>query len=274
MNTTSWSRFNIVSVVLGFAFLYLPIVLLVIYSFNESRLVTVWSGFSVKWYVELFNNQGLKDAAWVTLRVGVLSATIATILGTLGALALTRYTRFRGRTLFSGMIYAPLVMPEVITGLSLLLLFVAVGFDRGFWTVTLAHITFAMCFVAVVVQSRLVSFDRSLEEAAMDLGAPPVTTFMKITLPIILPAVVSGWMLAFTLSLDDLVIASFTSGPGATTLPMKIYSQVRLGVTPEINAVCTLLIGLVATGVIIASVVNKRRVVQRQRDEQAAFRLG
>lgn len=274
MNTTSWSRFNIVSVVLGFAFLYLPIVLLVIYSFNESRLVTVWSGFSVKWYVELFKNQGLKDAAWVTLRVGVLSATIATILGTLGALALTRYTRFRGRTLFSGMIYAPLVMPEVITGLSLLLLFVAVGFDRGFWTVTLAHITFAMCFVAVVVQSRLVSYDRSLEEAAMDLGAPPVTTFMKITLPIILPAVVSGWMLAFTLSLDDLVIASFTSGPGATTLPMKIYSQVRLGVTPEINAVCTLLIGLVATGVIIASVVNKRRVVQRQRDEQAAFRLG
>ncbi|MGQ5717637.1 ABC transporter permease [Pseudochrobactrum asaccharolyticum] len=274
MNTTSWSRFNIVSVVLGFAFLYLPIVLLVVYSFNESRLVTVWSGFSVKWYVELFKNQGLKDAAWVTLRVGVLSATIATVLGTLGALALTRYTRFRGRTLFSGMIYAPLVMPEVITGLSLLLLFVAVGFDRGFWTVTLAHITFAMCFVAVVVQSRLVSFDCSLEEAAMDLGAPPVTTFMKITLPIILPAVVSGWMLAFTLSLDDLVIASFTSGPGATTLPMKIYSQVRLGVTPEINAVCTLLIGLVATGVIIASVVNKRRVVQRQRDEQAAFRLG
>ena len=274
MNTTSWSRFNIVSVVLGFAFLYLPIVLLVVYSFNESRLVTVWSGFSVKWYVELFKNQGLKDAAWVTLRVGVLSATIATVLGTLGALALTRYTRFRGRTLFSGMIYAPLVMPEVITGLSLLLLFVAVGFDRGFWTVTLAHITFAMCFVAVVVQSRLVSFDRSLEEAAMDLGAPPVTTFMKITLPIILPAVVSGWMLAFTLSLDDLVIASFTSGPGATTLPMKIYSQVRLGVTPEINAVCTLLIALVATGVIIASIVNKRRVVQRQRDEQAAFRLG
>ncbi|WP_439273586.1 ABC transporter permease [Pseudochrobactrum sp. HB0163] len=272
MQSSSWSRFNIVSVVLGFAFLYLPIVLLVIYSFNESRLVTVWSGFSVKWYIELFKNQGLKDAAWVTVRVGILSATIATVLGTLGALALTRYTRFRGRTLFSGMIYAPLVMPEVITGLSLLLLFVAVGFDRGFWTVTLAHITFAMCFVAVVVQSRLVSFDRSLEEAAMDLGAPPVTTFMKITLPIILPAVVSGWMLAFTLSLDDLVIASFTSGPGATTLPMKIYSQVRLGVTPEINAVCTLLIALVATGVIIASVINKRRVVQRMRDEQAAFR--
>ncbi|MGQ5213393.1 ABC transporter permease [Brucella abortus] len=247
----NWSRFNIVSVALGFAFLYLPIVLLVIYSFNESRLVTVWAGFSTKWYGELFRNQALMHAAWVTIRVGLLSATIATVLGTLAALALTRYTRFRGRILFSGMVYAPLVMPDVITGLSLLLL-----------------------FVAVVVQSRLVSFDRSLEEAAMDLGAPPVTTFMKVTLPVILPAVVSGWMLAFTLSLDDLVIASFTSGPGATTLPMKIYSQVRLGVTPEINAVCTILIALVTTGVIIASVINKRREVQRRRDEQAAFRMG
>ncbi|GAB1580955.1 MULTISPECIES: ABC transporter permease [Phyllobacteriaceae] len=272
MNTT-WSRFNIVSVVLGFAFLYLPIVLLVIYSFNESRLVTVWAGFSTKWYVELFRNRALMDAAWVTARIAFLSASVATVLGTLAAIALTRYTRFRGRLLFSGMVYAPLVMPEVITGLSLLLLFVAIGFDRGFWTVTLAHITFSMCFVAVVVQSRLVTFDRSLEEAAMDLGAPPVTTFFRITLPVILPAVISGWMLAFTLSLDDLVIASFTSGPGATTLPMKIYSQVRLGVTPEINAICTILIAIVATGVIIASVVNKRREVQRIRDEQAAFRI-
>ena len=220
---TGWSRFNVMSVVLGFAFLYLPIVLLVIFSFNESKLVTVWGGFSTKWYSSLLHNEGLKDAAWVTIRVALLSASIATVLGTLGALALTRYTRFRGRILFSGMIYAPLVMPEVITGLSLLLLFVAIGFDRGFWTVTLAHTTLTMCFVAVVVQSRLVTFDRSLEEAAMDLGATPVTTFMQITLPVILPAVVSGWMLAFTLSLDDLVIASFTSGPGATTLQMKIY---------------------------------------------------
>ncbi|MGE0502831.1 MAG: ABC transporter permease [Rhizobiaceae bacterium] len=268
----SWSRFNIASIVLGFAFLYLPILLLVIYSFNESRLVTVWGGFSTKWYVELFRNQGLMDAAWVTFRVALVSATVATALGTMAALALTRYTRFRGRVLFSGMVFAPLVMPEVITGLSLLLLFVAIGFDRGFMTVTLAHITFTMCFVAVVVQSRLVSFDRSLEEAAMDLGATPVKTFFQVTLPVILPAVISGWMLAFTLSLDDLVIASFTSGPGATTLPMKIYSQVRLGVTPEINAACTILIGVVAVGVIAASIVNKRREVQRQRDEQAAFR--
>jgi len=271
MNTT-WSRFNIASIVLGFAFLYLPIVILVIFSFNASKLVTVWGGFSTQWYSSLFRNQAFIDAAWVTIRVGLLSATVATILGTMAALALVRYTRFRGRVLFSGMVFAPLVMPEVITGLSLLLLFVAIGFDRGFMTVTLAHITFTMCFVAVVVQSRLVSFDRSLEEAAMDLGATPFRTFFQVTLPVILPAIVSGWMLAFTLSLDDLVIASFTSGPGATTLPMRIYSQVRLGVTPEINAACTMLIGIVAVGVIAASVVNKRREVQRQRDEQAAQR--
>ncbi|MBY3388025.1 ABC transporter permease [Rhizobium laguerreae] len=265
-----WTRFNVISVTLGFAFLYLPIVLLVIFSFNESKLVTVWGGFSTKWYVSLLSNQGLLDAAWVTIRVGLLSATLATILGTMAALTLVRYTRFRGRMLFSGMIYAPLVMPDVITGLSLLLLFVAIGFDRGFWTITLAHTTLTMCFVAVVVQSRLLSFDQSIEEAAQDLGAPPVRTFFEITLPIIAPAVLSGWILAFTLSLDDLVIASFTSGPGAATLPMRIYSQVRLGVTPEINAVCTILIAIVTVGVICASVVTKRREIQRQRDERAA----
>lgn len=272
MNSTTLSRFNIVSLVLGFAFLYLPIVLLVIFSFNESKLVTVWGGFSTKWYVSLMSNRGILDAAWVTIRVALISATVATVLGTLAAVALTRYVRFRGRLLFSGMVYAPLVMPEVITGLSLLLFFVAVGLDRGFVTLTLAHITFTMCFVTVVVQSRLVSFDRSLEEAALDLGATPVRAFFQVTLPVILPAVIAGWMLALTLSLDDLVISNFTSGPGATTLPMKIYSQVRLGVTPEINAVCTILIGIVTTGVIIASIVNKRRDVQRQRDEQAAQR--
>ncbi|MBB4002811.1 ABC transporter permease subunit [Aurantimonas endophytica] len=268
--TRRWSGFNVASVVVGFAFLYLPIVLLIIYSFNESRLVTVWTGFSTRWYVQLFNNQGLMDAAWVTIRVGLLSATVATVLGTLAALALTRYTSFRGRMLFTGMVFAPLVMPEVITGLSLLLLFVAIDFDRGFWTVTLAHITFSMCFVAVVVQSRLVSIDRSLEEAAMDLGATPSRTFLSITLPMIWPAVFAGWMLAFTLSLDDLVIASFTSGPGATTLPMKIYSQVRLGVTPEINAVCTILIAIVTLGVILAALANKRSAFVRQRDERLA----
>ncbi len=267
---TTWSRFNIVSIALGYAFLYLPIVLLVIFSFNASRLVTVWGGFSFHWYAALFRNQEFLDAAWVTIRVGLISATVSTVLGTLAALALTRYTRFRGRILFSGIVFAPLVMPEVITGLSMLLLFVAVGLDRGFLTLTLAHITFTMCFVAVVVQSRLMTFDRSLEEAAMDLGAAPVKTFFQVTLPLIMPAIVAGWMLAFTLSLDDLVISSFTSGPGATTLPMKIYSQVRLGVTPEINAACTILIAIVTVGVIAASIVNKRREVQRQRDEQAA----
>ena len=255
-----FSGFNLVSVIVGFAFLYLPIVLLVIYSFNESRLVTVWGGFSTRWYAALLQNEALLDAAWVTLRLALLSATVATVLGTLAAVALTRRGRFFGRTLFSGMVFAPLVMPEVITGLSLLLLFVAIGFDRGFWTVTLAHITFSMCFVAVVVQSRLVTFDRSLEEAALDLGAPPLKAFLLVTLPIIFPAVTAGWMLAFTLSLDDLVIASFTTGPGATTLPMRIYSQVRLGVTPEINAISTILIGLVTLGVLIATIATKARV--------------
>ncbi len=211
--------FNITSIVLGFAFLYIPILLLVIYSFNDSRLVTVWGGFSTRWYWSLLQNEQLMDAAWVTLRIAFFSSLVATVLGTMAALTLTRYGRFPGRTLFSGMIYAPLVMPEVITGLSLLLLFVAVNFDRGFWTVLLAHITFTMCFVAVVVQSRLVTFDRALEEAALDLGCPPFKTFFKITLPLILPAVVSGFMLAFTLSLDDLVIASFTTGPGRPRCP-------------------------------------------------------
>jgi putrescine transport system permease protein len=256
-----FSGFNLASVILGFAFLYLPILLLVIYSFNESRLVTVWGGFSTKWYVALLQNEAMLDAAWVTLRVAFLSATVATVLGTMAAIALTRRGRFFGRTLFTGMVMAPLVMPEVITGLSLLLLFVAIGFDRGFWTVTLAHISFSMCFVAVVVQSRLVTFDRSLEEAALDLGAPPLKAFMLVTLPVIFPAVAAGWMLAFTLSLDDLVIASFTTGPGATTLPMRIYSQVRLGVTPEINAISTILIGVVAIGVLATTVATKARAV-------------
>ncbi|EFL88517.1 ABC transporter permease [Ahrensia sp. R2A130] len=258
--------FNITALVFGFSFLYVPILLLIIYSFNESRLVTVWAGFSTKWYAEALSNEALMGAAWVTARVAFISACVATVLGTCAALALVRFTRFRGRFLFSGMIYAPLVMPEVITGLSLLLLFVAVGMDRGITTVILAHITFSMCFVAVVVQSRLLSIDPSMEEAAQDLGATPARAFFSVTLPIIAPAVAAGWMLAFTLSLDDLVIAQFNSGPGATTLPMKIFSQVRLGVTPEINAVCTLLVGVVTAGVIIASLTMKRQEVKRQRD--------
>ncbi len=252
------SIFNIVSVALGLAFLYLPIAILVIYSFNASRLVTVWGGWSLRWYVELLNDTAILDAAWITLRIAALSASAATVLGTLAAVALVRLGRFRGRTLFSAMIYAPLVMPEVITGLSLLLLFVAFDLDRGFWTVSIAHTTLTMCFVTVIVQSRLVGFDRSLEEAAMDLGCPPFKTFMIVTLPLIAPAIAAGWMLAFTLSIDDLVIASFTTGPGATTLPIRIYSEVRLGVKPEINAVCTLMISLVALGIVAASLLTKR----------------
>jgi putrescine transport system permease protein len=259
----SW--FNVSSLVVGLAFLYLPILVLVAYSFNASRLVTVWGGFSVRWYGELFRNAALVEAASVSLRIALVSSVVATVLGTLAALALVRYGRFRGRTLFTGMVYAPMVMPEVITGLSLLLLFVAMDLDRGFWTVTLAHTTLTMCFVAVVVQARLVSFDRSLEEAAMDLGAPPAKTFLVVTLPLIAPAIGAGFLLAFTLSLDDLVIASFTSGPGATTLPMRIYGQVRLGVTPEINAASTILIALVAAAVVAATLLSKRATARPER---------
>lgn len=258
------SLFNIVSLVLGFTFLYLPILLLMVYSFNASRLVTVWGGFSTQWYGALFRNEPLMEAAWVTFRIGLLSASIATVLGTLAALALTRYGRFFGRTLFTGMIYAPIVMPEVITGLSLLLFFVAIGLDRGFWTITLAHTTLTMCFVAVVVQARLLSFDRSLEEAAMDLGAPPLRTFFTVTLPLISPSIAAGFLLAFTLSLDDLVVASFNTGPGATTLPIRIYSQVRLGLSPEINAASTILIGIVALGVTAATILSRRSVLRSE----------
>jgi len=263
MRKASW--FNIASVALGLAFLYMPIVILVIYSFNASRLVTVWAGWSTRWYLELINDRAMLESAWVTLRIAVLSATVATVLGTLAAIALVRFGRFRGRLLFAGMIYAPLVMPEVITGLSLLLLFVAVDINRGFWTVSIAHTTLTMCFVTVVVQSRLLSFDRSLEEAAMNLGCPPWKTFLTITLPLIAPALVSGWMLAFTLSLDDLVIASFTTGPGATTLPIRIYSEIRLGVKPEINAVCTVVIAFVALGIVAASLLGKLQPLEHKR---------
>jgi putrescine transport system permease protein len=253
------TRFNLVSLVFGMAFLYLPILILVIYSFNASRLVTVWGGFSTQWYAGLLANEPLMQSAWISLRLGVISATAATIIGTSLSLALTRLGPFRGRGALAFLGFAPLVMPEIITGLSLLLLFIAMGLDRGFWTVVIAHITFTTCFVAVVVQSRLSSFDRSLEEAAMDLGATPFGAFMRVTLPIAFPAIAAGWMLAFTLSLDDLVIASFTSGPGATTLPMRIYSQVRLGVTPEINAISSVMIGIVTITVLSVTVAMKRR---------------
>ncbi|MBJ7578604.1 ABC transporter permease subunit [Devosia sp. MC532] len=253
-----------IAAALGFSFLYAPIVSLVIFSFNESSLVTVWSGFSTKWYSALFNDPQLLGAAWLSLQIAALAATIALVLGTLAAVALVRFRRFKGRTLISGMVSAPLVMPDVITGLSLLLLFVAMesmlGWPRGrgMMTIVIAHATFCTAYVCVVVQSRLADFDRSLEEAAMDLGASPVRTFFDVTLPIIAPALVSGWLLGFTLSLDDLVIASFVSGPGSSTLPMVIFSKVRLGVSPDVNALATIIIGIVAAGVLLATLVQLR----------------
>jgi putrescine transport system permease protein len=265
----SW--FNVASVAIGMTFLYLPIFILVIYSFNASRLVTVWAGWSTRWYVELLNDAALLQSAWVTLRLALLSATAATILGTLAAVTLVRLGRFRGRLLFSGMVYAPLVMPEVIIGLSLLLLFVAIGIGRGFWTMAAAHTTLTMCFVTVVVQSRLLNLDRSLEEAALNLGCPPVKTFFLVTLPLIAPALISGWMLAFTLSLDDLIIASFTTGPGGITLPIRIYSEIRLGVKPEINAICTVMLAVVALAVAAASLFSKLELSGRSPRVEGGF---
>jgi putrescine transport system permease protein len=251
------SAFNLFALVAGFAFLYGPIAVLVIYSFNASRLAAVWGGWSTRWYAALVNDAPLVESAWISVRLALTAASAATILGTLAALALVRFGRFRGRLLFAAMIYAPLVMPEVITGLSLLLLFVAVAAERGFWTVAVAHTTMAMCFVTVIMQAALLDFDASLEEAAMDLGAPPLRTFVSVTLPLILPAIAAAWMLAFALSLDDLVIASFTTGPGATTLPIRIYSEVRLGVKPEMNAVCSIMVAVVGVAVIAASLLAK-----------------
>jgi putrescine transport system permease protein len=242
----------------GYAFLYVPIVTLVAYSFNAGDRVMVWQGFSTRWYAELLHDQQILSAAWLSLRIAVVNATCATILGLMAGYVLVRFGRFRSRTLFSGMLAAPLVVPEVITGLSLLMLFVAlqdlVGWPatRGMTTITLAHITFSSAYVAVVVQSRLGQLDPSLEEAAMDLGATPARTFLLVTVPLLAPALLAGWLLAFTLSIDDLVIASFVSGPGASTLPMVIFSKVRIGLSPEINALATIMIGIVLAGGLVA----------------------
>ncbi len=259
------SRLILTVLAFGYAFLYIPLFSVVFYSFNDSKLATVWGGFSTRWYGELFRNDQILDAALLSLQVAATSATLATILGTMAGLILVRFARFRGRTLFSGMITSPLVMPEVITGLSLLLLFVSlqqlVGWpgQRGFSTITIAHTTFAMAYVAVVVRSRLMAMDESLEEAAMDLGCGPLRVLFDITLPLIAPAMLAGWLLAFTLSLDDLVIASFVSGPGATTLPMYIFSKVKLGVTPDINALASILILIVTAGLLAAWLAMSRR---------------
>jgi len=245
--------------VLGFVFLYAPIALVILYSFNASRLATVWGGWSLRWYGALWSNQQLLAAAATTAKAALAAAAIATLLGTLAAIALDRFDRFRSRAFFAGMIFAPLVLPEVVMGLALLLLFVALGLERGFVTLVIAHATLGLGFVTLIVRARLAGVDRTLEEAAADLGAGPVKTFLAITLPLILPAVAAGFLLAMTLSLDDLVLASFNTGPGSTTLPMRIYSEVRLGVSPQINAVSTLLIGVVWTSLAAAALIDRRR---------------
>ena len=259
------SIFLPVAATLGFIFLYAPIISLVSFSFNANRLVTVWSGFSTQSYVDLWSDPQLLPATWLSLQIAAISATIALVLGTLCAYALVRFRRFRGRTVLQATVSAPLVMPDVITGLALLLLFVGmqslIGWPsgRGVLTIVIAHATFCTAYITVVVQSRLSDLDMSLEEAAMDLGATPVRVFFDVTLPIIAPALISGWLLAFTLSLDDLVIASFVSGPGSSTLPMVIFSKIRLGVAPEVNALATIIIGFVAVGVFIATLLQLRR---------------
>jgi putrescine transport system permease protein len=269
------SRFLLSVLAFGYAFLYIPLLSVIFYSFNDSRLATVWGGFSTRWYGELLRNEQILDAAFLSLRIAVCTATLATIFGTMAGLALTRFGKFRGRTLFSGMITAPLVMPEVITGLSLLLLFVSlqqfIGWpaQRGFMAITIAHTTFAMAFVTVIIQSRLSGMDQSLEEAAMDLGGKPLRVLFDITLPLIAPAMIAGWLLAFTLSLDDLVIASFVSGPGGSTLPMVIFSKVKLGVTPDINALATLIIVFITVAVSLAYLVARRAQRQNEKNMQA-----
>ncbi|HEY8872864.1 MAG TPA: ABC transporter permease subunit [Stellaceae bacterium] len=258
MGTRGGAVFRLAALGLGFGFLYLPIAVLVAYSFNASRLVTIWGGFSTRWYGALLEDDKFRAAALTSLEIGVMAATIALVLGTCAGLAMNRFTRFRGRLLFGFMLMAPLVVPEIILGISLLLLFVAaqrvlgVPAGRGILTVTIAHATFTACFVAVLVRAQLAGFDRTLEEAALDLGARPFAVLWRITLPGISPALVSGWLLAFTLSLDDLVVASFVSGPSATTLPMAVYSSVRIGVTPEINALATLFLAVVFAMVALA----------------------
>jgi putrescine transport system permease protein len=268
--------FRLSVLVFGFAFLYVPILSLIVYSFNKSRLVTVWAGFSTMWYGRLLDNTQVLDAAWLSLKIAAINATGAVILGTLAGLALARFGKFRGRTLLSGMTTAPLVMPEVITGLSLLMLFVVMesvfGWPdgRGVTTITIAHMTLTVAYVTVIVQSRLSTLDESLEEAAMDLGARPAKIFFVITLPIIAPALISGWLLSFTISLDDLVIASFVSGPGSSTLPMVIFSKVRMGVSPDINALASIIVLLVTIGVVVAGIFMARQEKRRLRDMQMA----
>lgn len=261
----------------GFAFLYVPILSMIFFSFNRSRLASVWGGFSTQWYGKLFDNQQILKAALLSVEIALVSATFATLLGTMAGIAIARFRRFRGRTLMSGLITAPLIMPEVITGISMLMLFILmaewIGWpsSRGFTTITIAHITFSMTFVTTIVQARLSSMDLSIEEAAMDLGSRPWQVLVDVTLPVIAPAILSGWLLAFTISLDDVVITSFVSGPGTTTLPILVWSKVRLGVTPDINALATVIVVVVGIGVTLAGIILQRQERKREADIQMAL---
>jgi putrescine transport system permease protein len=272
------STFLITALCFGFAFLYVPILSMMVYSFNGSRLASVWGGFSIKWYVSLLSNEKVIDALILSLKIAFISASVATILGTMAGIALVRFGRFPGRTLFSGLVTAPLIMPEIITGISLLIFFILMGHlvgwpsSRGFTTITLAHITFSMVFVTTIVSARMQQADRAIEEAAIDLGSRPWQVLFDITLPVISPAIWSGWLLAFTISLDDVVITTFTTGPGSTTLPLLIWSKVKLGVTPDINALATLMVVTVGAGVIAAGIIMNRAEKRRLLDERLAFR--
>ena len=272
-----------VVLVLGLLFLYAPIFSMIVYSFNNSRLVTVWDAANsptLRWYVALFHDRPVLQAAWLSIRVAAITATCAVVLGTLAGLVLARFGPFRGRAFLQGLTTAPLVMPEVITGLSMLLLFVSLEqlfrvlfgwqFDRGMTTIIIAHVTFTMAYVTVIVQSRLAAFDDSLEEAALDLGARPSRVFFRITLPLIMPAILSGWLLAFTLSWDDVVVSQFVAGPGSNTLPMLIYSKVRLGVNPSVNALATIMVLVVALGVVVSALLMRRAEKRREREMRLA----
>lgn len=279
-NNNKMSWFLKIMLFLGLAFLYIPLIILIIYSFNDSKLVTVWGGFSTKWYIKLFHNEKILNAAWLSLRIAVVSSLVAVTLGTLAGYALARIKRFRGSTLFSGMVSAPMVMPDVITGLSMLLLIFQIQsliqsifgqtasewMDRGFFTIFLGHATLCMAYITVVIRARLSELDQSLEEAAMDLGARPFKIFFVITLPLIIPAIASGFLLGITLSLDDLVIASFLSGPGSSTLPQVVFSQIRRGLDPQMNVLATIMIAIVGTLVISINYLMLRQTVKRDKE--------
>ena len=283
-NTQNLSWFLKAMLFLGLAFLYIPLIVLAVYSFNDSKLVTIWGGFSPKWYAKLLNNDQILEAAWLSLRIAVVSSLAATVLGTLAGYALARIKRFRGSTLFAGMVSAPMVMPDVITGLSMLLLIIQVqtmlqgifgntsSFGNGFFTIFLGHATLCMAYITVVIRARLAELDQSLEEAAMDLGARPLKIFFVITLPLIMPAIVSGFLLGVTLSLDDLVITSFLSGPGSSTLPQVIFSKIKLGLDPQMNVLATIIIAIVGTLVIIMNWYMMRQTTRREREAAEAER--